>query len=129
MLLVAARPEYQLSVEPAKNRVFYQNFGPMQGALALPHYLADWAAALAEVHPGFTILADLQVVNQSNPDLLATFRAVERLLAQHGAGVMAEVHVPGLPTRRHSDEVSTGAATPVRHFLSLWEAVQYLDHL
>ena len=127
MLLVALRSEYQISVDVAKNRVFYQNFEPMQSAMFLTHYMDDWAAALAEVRPGFSILADLQVVNQANPDLLATFRAVERLLAQHGAGVIAEVHVPGLPTRRHSDEVSTGPV-PVRQFLTLWEAAHFLDH-
>ena len=127
MLLVALRSEYQISVDVAKNRVFYQNFEPMQSAMFLTHYVGDWAAALAEVRPGFSILADLQVVNQANPDLLATFRAVERLLAQHGAGVIAEVHVPGLPTRRHSDEVSTGPV-PVRRFLTLWEAAHFLDH-
>ena len=127
MLLVALRSEYQISVDAAKNRVFYQNFEPMQSATFLTHYMSDWAAALAEVRPGFSILADLQVVNQSDPDLLATFRAVERLLAQHGAGVIAEVHVPGLPTRRHSDEVSTGPV-PVRRFLTLWEAAHFLDY-
>ena len=127
MLLVALRSEYQISVDVAKNRVFYQNFEPMQNATFLTHYVGDWAAALAEVRPGFSILADLQVVNQANPNLLATFRAVERLLAQHGAGVIAEVHVPGLPTRRHSDEVSTGPV-PVRRFLTLWEAAHFLDH-
>ena len=52
MRIIALRPEYQLMVEPALNRIFYQNFGPMQTADALPHYRADWAAALAEMRAG-----------------------------------------------------------------------------
>ena len=129
MQLIALRPEYQLSVDYAKNRVFYQNFGQMQGAAALPHYLTDWAAALAEVRPGFSILSDMQVVNQVTPALQTNFQAVEQLIVAHGVCVVAEIHVPGQSTRRHSIEVTTSQAMPVRQFLSLWEADQFLDDL
>ncbi len=129
MRLICFRPEYQLSVDPAKNRIFYQNFGQMQSATSLPHYLADWQAAVAEVRPGFSILSDMQVVNQTNPALRTEFTAVERLLVAHGVHVVAEIHVPGLPTRRHHDVVTTSQVMPVRHFLTLWEAAQFLDDL
>ncbi|MBF9238590.1 hypothetical protein I2I05_14380 [Hymenobacter sp. BT683] len=129
MRLIAFRPEYQLTVEQEKNRLFYQNFGQMQQATALPDYLADWTAALAEVRPGFSILSDMQVVNQSNQDLLADFQAVEQLIVERGVNVVAEVHVPGLPTRRCSDEVTTAQAMPVRQFLTMWEAAQFLDEV
>lgn len=127
MLLIALRPEYQLSVDQARNRVFYQNFEAMQFARALPHYLLDWAAALARVRPGFRILSDMQIVNQANPALQARFQAVERLIVAHGVCLVAEVSVPGVPTRRHCDEVTTEQAMPVRQFLSVWEALQFLD--
>lgn len=129
MLLVAFRPEYQLSVELAKNRIFYENFGPMRTATALPHYLVDWAATLAKVQPGFSILSDMQVTNRGNPALLAVFRAAEQLIVAAGARVVAEVHVPGRPTRQHRDAVTTDRAMPVRHFLSFWEAAHFLDDL
>ena len=127
MVLIALRPEYQLSVDRAKNRIFYQNFGPMQHAQSLPHYFTDWAAALAEVRPGFNILSDMQVVNQANHDLLHGFQRVEQLIVDHGVRMMAEVHMPGLPTRRYSDDITTDQAMPVRRFLSIWEAMQFLD--
>ena len=130
MRLIALRPEYQLMVEPARNRIFYQNFGPMQTAAVLPHYEADWTAALAEVSPGFQILSDMQVVNQTNSAfLLVNFQAVERLIVAKGVHMVAEVHVPGLPTRRLVDEVTTSRAMPVRQFLSIWEAAHFLDDL
>ena len=129
MQLIALRPEYQLSVDHVQNRIFYQNFGPMQSALVLPHYLADWGAALAAVCPGFSILSDMQVVNQANHDLLVGFQAVERLIVGWGVRVVAEIHVPGQSTRRLSDEVTTSHAMPVRQFLSIWEAAQFLDEL
>lgn len=127
MLLVAFRPEYQLSVEPAKNRIFYENFGPMRAATALPDYLADWAATLAKVEPGFSMLCDMQVTNRSNPALLAVFQAAEQLIVARGARVVAEVHVPGRPTRQHRDAVTTDQAMLVRHFLTFWEAAHFLD--
>ena len=127
MLLIALRAEYQISVDPARNRVFYQNFAPMRSARALPHYLPDWQATLARVRPGFDVLGDMQVVNEGRSALLATFQAAEQLIVAAGVRLMAEVHVPGRPTRRHSDEVTTDRAMPVRHFLSVWEALQFLD--
>jgi hypothetical protein len=99
----------------------------MQHAQALPHYLDDWQAALAEVRPGFTILSDMQVVNQANQALNVGFKAVEQLIAEHGVRMVAEVHVPGLPTRRCIDEVTTSQAMPVYQFMSIWEAVHFLD--
>src|SRR5919107_2102148 len=110
MRLIALRPEYQLTVEHDKNRLFYQNFGQMQLATALPNYRNDWAAALAEVRPGFSILSDMQVVNQVNQDLLAEFQAVEQLIVERGVHMVAEVHVPGLSTRRCCDGVTTSQA-------------------
>ena len=127
MRVIAARPEYQITVQCEENRLFYQNFGPMQQAISLPNYLEDWNRALSEVRPGFSILSDMQVVNQSNQALLTIFRAVEQLIVGRGVSVVAEVHVPGLPTRRCCDEVTTAQAMPVRQFLTMWEAVQFLD--
>ena len=78
MVTIALRPEYRLTVDPAKNRVFYQNFERMQWATSLPRYVADWAAALAEVRVGFSILSNMQMVNQVSPLVpLPGFLAVE----------------------------------------------------
>lgn len=129
MRVIAARPEYQITVECEKNRLFYQNFGPMQQAVHLPDYLYDWKEALAEVRPGFSILSDMQVVNQTNQALLTKFQAVEQLIVARGVSVVAEVHIPGLSTRRSCDEVTTAQAMPVRHFLTMWEAAQFLDEV
>jgi hypothetical protein len=129
MHLIAFRAEYQITVDHAQNRVFYQNFGPMRTAQALPHYRADWQAALAEVRPGFCILTDMQVVNENGGALLNEFQAVEQYIVQRGVHLVAEVHLPGLPTRRHTDAVTTRQAMPVEYFLDIWDATQFLDEL
>lgn len=129
MRLIAFRPEYQLTVDVAKNLIFYQNFDQMRTATALPHYLEDWRAALAEVQPGFSILSDMQVINQGNPELKVGFKQVENLIVERGIRMVAEIHVPGRTTRRCLDEVTTSQAMPVRQFLNLWDAAQFLDDL
>lgn len=129
MRLIALRPEYQLTVDHDRNRIFYQNFTSMMGASVLPHYLADWQAALAEMRSGFSILSDMQVVNQLGELLRPEFQAAESLIVQHGVSLVAEVHVPGLPTRRCCDTVTTSQAMVVHYFLDIWGASQFLDEL
>lgn len=124
---VALRAEYQLSVDGAQNRILYENFLAMRGAVALPGYVSDWQMVLQQVRPGFSVLCDMRIVNQANPGLLPTFQAVEQLIVAAGVGLVAEVHVPGLPTRRYSDDVTTEQAMAVSQFMSVWEALQFLD--
>lgn len=42
MQLVAFRPEYQITVEPLRNRIFYKHYAE-PAAATLPHYLTDWS--------------------------------------------------------------------------------------
>ncbi|HEX8328616.1 MAG TPA: hypothetical protein VF629_13825 [Hymenobacter sp.] len=129
MRLIAFRPEYQLTVDDTKNLIFYQNFEPMQEATALPHYLEDWHAALATVKPGFTILSDMQVINHGSPQLHTSFKTVEQLIVERSVRMVAEIHVPGVSTGRRAAAVTTSLAMPVRQFLNLWDAAQFLDEL
>ena len=129
MRIIAFRSEYQLTIDPAQNRIFYQNFGQMRAATFLPHYRDDWSAALAEMSPGFVILSDMQVVNEHGTALLHEFQAVEQLIVQRGVALVAEVHVPGLSTRHYTDAVTTSQAMPVEYFLDIWDATQFLDEL
>ncbi|WP_201982936.1 hypothetical protein [Hymenobacter rubidus] len=129
MHLIALRAEYQITVDRAQNRIFYQNFAQMRTATTLPHYCDDWRAALAEVEPGFCILTDMQVVSENGADLLSGFQTVEQLIVQRGVQLVAEVHVPGLATRHYTDAVTTRQAMSVEYFLDIWDATQFLDAL
>ena len=77
----------------------------------------------------FRIISDMQVVNQTTNILMTDFQAVERLIAALGVHMVAKVHLLGLSTCRHYDEVTTSRAMPVRQFLSIWEAAHFLDYL
>lgn len=127
MRLIAFRAEYQITVNPDKNRVFYKPFAEMNQAAALPHYLADWQLALAEVRPGFTILTDVTQMQAPNPHLLDTFVAAQSLLVAGGVRLVAEIYSPDSEHRATSEAASRRSALPVRRFLDLWEGDQYLD--
>ena len=127
MHLIAFRPEYQITVNPAKNRVFYKPFAEMNQAAALPHYLADWQLALAQVQSGFTILTDVTQMGAANPHLLDTFVAAQSLLVAGGVRLVAEIHLPDSVHQATSEAASRRSALPVRRFLDLWEGDQYLD--
>lgn len=127
MHLIAFRPEYQITVDPAKNRVFYKPFAEMNQAAALPHYLADWQLALAQVQSGFTILTDVTQMGAANPHLLDTFVAAQSLLVVGGVRLVAEIHLPDSVHQATSEAASRRSALPVRRFLDLWEGDQYLD--
>lgn len=129
MRLIAFRPEYQLTVDPAKNRIFYKPFTEMNEATDLPDFLPDWQRALARVRPDFTVLTDTTQLTASNPDLLDLFVAVQTLVLAHGVGTVAEIHRPGAPTEAVTEQARNRSALPVRRFVDLWEADRFLDEL
>ena len=119
MHLIAFRPGYQITVNPAKNRVFYKPFAEMNQATALPHYLADWQLALAQVQSGFTILTDVTQMDAANPHLLDTFVAPQSLLVAGGVRLVAEIHLPDSVHQATNEAASRRSALPVRRFLDL----------
>ena len=129
MRLIAFRPEYQITVDPVKNRIFYKFFAEMNSAQALPDFLPDWQRTLAQVQPGFTILTDTTQLTASHPDLLDTFVAAQALVLAHGVGTVAEIHRPGAPTEAVTEQARNRSALSVRRFVDLWEADKFLDEL
>lgn len=127
MHLIAFRPEYQITLDAIKNRIFYKPFVEINAAMELPHYLADWQQALDRVRPGFTVLTDTTQLTTNSPALFDTFVAAQALIVAHGVRLVAEIHQPGALTAAVSAEASRRSALPVRRFVDLWEADQFLD--
>jgi hypothetical protein len=127
MHLVAFRPEYQITVEPLRNRIFYKHYAEPAQATALPHYLTDWEHALAATEPGFTILSDLTALPTVSAALSELLVQAQHLVVRHGVRLVAAVHVAGSETYRSSQVVGAESALPVCTFTDLWEADKYLD--
>ncbi len=127
MALIAFRTEYQITVEPLKNRLCYKVFSEMQDAAALPHYLADWAAALDALQPGFTILTDVSSFGQSNPSLLPLYVATQQLITARRVAMVAEIYRLGSPSHDSNERISQRSGMPVRTFVDSWEADKFLD--
>ena len=106
------------------------DFAPMLGA----HWIeAHFPRSYLDANRNTSEL-DISLLNEpwshpveTNPALLTTFQAAEQLIVSRGVRLVAEVHVPGVSTLREADEVTTRQVMPVRHFLSVWEALQFLE--
>lgn len=129
MPLIAFRPECQITVDPLKNHIFHKVFAELQTASALPLYLENWAAALAEVQPHFSILADVSSLTDTNVALQPIYAAAQPLVVGRGVAMVAETYRPNSPSHQASLRLSATTQLPVRPFLDAWEADQFLDSL
>ena len=130
MRLIAFRPEYQITAEPSRNRIFYKHFAALAEANELPEYLHDWQQALDAMRPGFTILSDMTELNEVAGPLARLFEQAQQLLDGRGLRMIATVHAPGVALA-HAEPApdETLARYPRRSFTGLWEADQFLDEL
>ncbi|GAA4359293.1 hypothetical protein GCM10023185_25810 [Hymenobacter saemangeumensis] len=129
MRLIAFRPEYQLTVDPARNRIFYKHYQELGDAVDLPDYLTDWQQALDAVQTGFTILTDVTNLPSTSEQLMQLFVQAQQLCVSRGVRQVAEVHSPEADTYKNSRLAREQSAMPVRTFSDLWEADKYLDDL
>lgn len=129
MRLIAFRPEYQITAEPSRNRIFYKHFAELAQAQDLPDYLHDWQQALDAVRPGFTILSDMTELVEISESLAKLIEQAQLLLHGRGLRMIATVHALGAgPVPNGPGEEST-PERPRQHFTDLWEADRFLDEL
>lgn len=129
MQLIAFCPEYQITVEPARNRIFYKHYAELAQAQELPNYLNDWRLALAIMQPDFTILSDMTDLPTVSNHLAELIGLAQQLVIGMGVRQVATVHAPSSETYYISETVRAESALPVRTFTDLWEADKFLDKL
>ncbi|GAB2849932.1 hypothetical protein [Hymenobacter ruber] len=128
MRLIAFRPEYQITAEPSRNRIFYKHFAELAQAQELPEYLHDWQQALDAMRPGFTILSDMTELPEVSGPLARLFKEVQQMLNGRGLRMIATVYAPDSASGNGQEEEST-PERPRRSFTDLWEADKFLDEL
>ncbi len=129
MRLIAFRPEYQITAEMSRNRIFYKHFAELAQAQALPEYLNEWQQALDTMRPGFTILSDMTELAEVSGPLAKLFEQAQALLDGRGLRMIATVHAPGVALA-HTEPASEAADQYARrNFTDLWEADRFLDEL
>lgn len=126
MRLIAFRPEYQITAEITRNRIFYKHFAEIAQAQELPNYLDDWQQALDTMKPGFTILSDMTDLLVVSAHLNSLIEQAQRLLEGRGLRMIASVHPPETDLAANDE---TAAKWPQRRFTDLWEADKFLDEL
>ena len=127
MRLIAFRPEYQITAEVTRNRIFYKHFAASAQARDFPEYLKDWRQALDAMRPGFTILSDMTELPEVSGLLAELFGQVQQLLSGRGLRMIATVHAPGI-LQAYAHEAAA-PERPRRIFTDLWEADKFLDEL
>lgn len=129
MRLIAFRSEYQITVEPIHNRLFYKHYAELAHTTALPDYLSDWEQALEVMRPGFTILSDMTDLPTVSDQLAGLIGQAQLLVMRRGVRLVAAVHAPGSETYHASNTVREESSLPIRTFTDLWEADKFLDVL
>ena len=129
MRLIAFCPEYQITVEPARNRIFYKHYAELASASALPDYHNDWELALEAMQPGFTMLSDMTDLPTVSDHLADLIGRAQQMVIGRGVRLVAAVHAPGSETYYASETVRQESGLPMRTFTDLWEADKFLDEL
>ena len=129
MRLIAFRPEYQITAEPSRNRIFYKHFAELAQAQELPEYLSDWRQALDAMKPGFTILSDMTELEIASGPLTKLFEQVQQMLDGRGLRMIATVHAPDVLLAHAEASEEAPSKYPRRNFTDLWEADKFLDEL
>ena len=129
MHLTAFRTEYQITVEPARNRIFYKHYAELASASELPDYLSDWQYALKAMQPGFTILSDMTNLPSVSAHLTELIEQVQQLVIRQGVRLVAAVYPLGSETYYASEVMRKESGLPMRAFMDLWEADKFLDEL
>lgn len=129
MYLIAFRTEYQITVEPARNRTFYKHYAELTQANKLPDYQDNWQQALAVMQPGFTILSDMTDLPTVSEHLAELIGQAQQRVIDHGVRLAAAVHAPGSETYYASETIREESGMPMRTFTDLWEADKFLDEL
>jgi hypothetical protein len=120
MRLIAFRPEYQITAEITRNRIFYKHFAEIAQAHELPNYLDGWQPALDTMKHSFTILSDMTGLLMVSAHLDGLIEQAQQLLEGRGLRMIASVHPP---------EAELASKWPQRRFTDLWEADKFLDEV
>jgi len=129
MYLNAFRTEHQITVGPARNRIFYKHYAELAHAQELPDYHGDWQQALAVMQPGFTVLSDMTDLPTVSDHLAELIVQARQRVVSHGVRLVAAVHAPDSETHYASETVREELGLPMRTFTDLWQADKFPDEL
>ena len=124
---IVKRPQYTLSVDKSKNRIYYTMFGFWESPDDLSDYFQDWNCAIAEVTRGFTILTDATQFKTPAQDILPIFEKIQKILDDAGLAKTAEVYSGDVIAKMALDYVAETSGMKKRDFQNTLEAEVWLD--
>ncbi|HEX8530496.1 MAG TPA: hypothetical protein VF646_10750 [Cytophagales bacterium] len=124
---IARNACYEITFQPAKNRLYLTITGFWGDPSAVPFYRSDWQKALARVQPGFTVLADATRMKTHPAPVQALHESIQRLLQREGMGLSAKVVAHDDMADLQCDAMLRRTGLEVSKFASRAEAEQWLD--
>ena len=129
MKTLVERDQYKISVDPVKNRLFFEAWGDLVEPEQFMHIPEDWSTACSHVSPGFTVLGDYSRVGvhimkkESSEGMKVVFDAgVKKVAVFWGKKVLGR-----WTTEQAAEEASDKYAAVRKSFETRAEAEAWLD--
>ncbi|GAK53348.1 hypothetical protein U14_04613 [Candidatus Moduliflexus flocculans] len=125
--IIAAREQYRLEVDPAKNRIYYTMSGFWRDPADFPDYFEDYKKAVAAVRPGFTVLTDVREFKAPAQSVKPLFDEQQRRLNKAGLKKVAEVFSQNAIVKLSLDHIAKRSGMQKRDFTDFADAEAWLD--
>lgn len=127
-LSIAQTPQYEISVDKAKNRVYLRIIGFWRSPEVVPEYINDWKRAVAVVDKGFTLLTDATEMKIHPGAVRELHGQAQALIISKGVKKVAELQADK-SSEIQLNGVSKETQMPKKNFTSKKEAEKWLDEL
>lgn len=125
-MTIAQTPQYELLVSKIKNRVYLRIIGFWRSPEQVSNYLSDWARALAEIKPGFTLLTDAREMKIHPASVRVLHQEAQAMVVSAGVRQVAEVQ-KDMIAEMQLDGVSLETNMPKKNFTDVQEAERWLN--
>ncbi|MBB6609559.1 hypothetical protein H7F15_00780 [Pontibacter sp. Tf4] len=124
---VAQNSCYDLSVDKARNRVYFTIHGYWKSKSAVPDLLGDWKKIIALTQPGFTVLTDMRTMITHPQEMNELHMAAQQIIIDSGVRQVAHVMPTDKIAHLQLNSFKTNSTLPYRTFNSVEEAETWLN--
>ena len=125
---IAKTQYYDISTDPAKNRIYLTLSGFWPDKSIVPDYINDISKSIQNVTPGFTILADMRAFKTATEEIMALQKQAGVIMIRAGIGRTAEIVPQEMKIQQMALENNTKDSGMTRMtFHDVTEAEKWLD--
>lgn len=125
---IATNDQYDLRVDPDKNRAYLTIKGYWRNVDQVSGYLTHWKEALTKLNSNFTLLTDASQMKTHPADVKNLHNEAQKFIIKAGVKQVAEVQ-SNVIAHAQLDAVSSQSKMPKKNFSSREEAEAFLDSI